>query len=224
MLPGFLSVYLGYLCRQAGGSPFDADDVLRKVLEYIHDLMYVDKALNPASLQKNYDQQNADYTGDKVAYMRQWPFFHDVARAKEDWFSEEKAAISMPPVDAGGKENSTYAAGWGYGILKGAPNTEGAKDLFKFLVSEENAGQMAVIDTWYLINRHSVMETVGDKGMAKYLKMYSDANVIGTRPFHPKFGEASTKIDEAATAFLTDQIDIDQAMQQAEDAMKALES
>ena len=223
MLPGFLSVYLGYLCKQAGGTPFDTDDKLRTVLEFIHDLMYVDKTLNPASLQKTYDQQNADYTGDKVAYMRQWPFFHDVARAKEGWFAEEKAAIAMPPVGPGGKESSTYAAGWGYGILKGAPNPEGAKDLFKFLVSKENAGQMAVMDTWYLINRHSVMAEMGDKGMAKYLKMYSDAGVIGVRPYHPKFGEASTKIDEAATAFLTDQIDIDQAMQQAEDAMKVLQ-
>jgi len=224
MVPGQMAVLLGYLALQAGGNPFDVDDKLRTVLEYIYKLMYEDKTLNPACLQKNYDQQNADYTEDKVAYMRQWPFFYDVARAKESWFSGEKAVICMPPVGPGGKENSTYAAGWGYGILKSATNPEGAKELLKFLVSKENAGQMALIDTWYLINRYSVMETVGDQGMAKYLKMYSDAGVIGTRPFHEKFTEASTKLDEAAAAYLTQQIGIDQAMQQAEDSIKAISS
>ncbi len=224
MLTGYLAVFLGYLTKQAGGNPFDADDKLKTTLEYIYKLMYEDKTLNPACLQKNYDQQNADYTEDKVAYHRQWPFFYDVARAKKDWFNEDKAVICLPPVGPGGKQNSTYAAGWGYGILKSAPNAEGAKALLKFLVDKKNAGEMAKINTWYLINRKSVMEAVGEQGMAKYLKMYSDAGVIGTRPFHPKFVEASTKIDESATAYLTKQISIDQAMQQVQDAMKTLGS
>lgn len=224
LLIGYMSVYLGYMTKQAGGNPFDVDDKLRSTLQYIYNLMYEDKTLNPACLQKGYDQQNADYTSDKVAYHRQWPFFYDVARAKADWFKEEKAVICLPPVGPGGKTNSTYAAGWGYGILNSAPNAEGAQALLKFLVDKKNAGQMALMDTWYLINRKSVMETVGDKGMAKYLKMYSDAGVIGVRPFHPKFTEASTKIDEAATAYLTKQISLDQVMQQAQDAMKALGS
>lgn len=217
-----MSVYLGYTTKQAGGNPFDAGEKLQAALEYINKLMYEDNTMNPACLQKGYDQQNADYTADKVAYHRQWPFFYDVARAKTDWFSEDKAAICLPPVGPGGKENSTYAAGWGYGILNSAPNSEGSKALLKFLVDKKNAGEMAKINTWYLSNRKSVLETVGDKGMAKYLKMYTDAGVIGTRPFHEKFVEASSKLDEAAIAYLTKQIDIDQAMKQAQDAMKAV--
>jgi multiple sugar transport system substrate-binding protein len=222
MTTGAMAVYLGYMTLQSGGNPFDADDKFKTTLEYINKLMNDDKALNPACLQKGYDQQNADFTSDKVAYMRQWPFFYDVARAKADWFKDEKAVICLPPTGPGGKANSTYAAGWGYGILKTAPNMEGAKTLLKFLVDKKNAGQMALMNTWYLINRKSVLDTVGDKGMAKYLKMYSDAGVIGTRPFHPKFVEASTKLEEAASAYLTKQINIDQAMKQAQDSMKAL--
>lgn len=217
-----MSVYLGYITSQAGGNYFNVDDKMETALQYIYDLMYEHKAMNPACLQKNYDQQNADYTSDKVAYHRQWPFFYDVARAKEDWFSEDKAAICLPPVGPGGKAMSTYAAGWGYGILKSAPNSEGAKTLLKLLVDKKNAGQMALIDTWYLINRKSVMETVGDKGMAKYLKMYSDAGVLAVRPFHEKYGEATVKLDEAAIAYLTKQISLDEAMKQAQDTMAAL--
>lgn len=220
--PGFLSVFQGYLTRQAGGNVFDVDEKWETALQYLSDLIYKDKAMNPASLQKSYDQQNADYTADKVAFMRQWPFFYDVARAKTDWFAEEKAVVMMPPVGPGGKENSTYAAGWGYGILKSAPNREGAQKLLQFLVDKENAGQMAIIDTWYLSNRHSVLEAVGDKGMAKHLKEYTDAGIIGNRPFHPKFSEASTKLDEIASAYLTQQIDLATCLQQGKDAMAAL--
>lgn len=218
-----LSVYQGYLTRQAGGNYFDVGDEWATALQYLHDLIYVHKTMSPAALQKNYDQQNADYTADKVAYMRQWPFFYDVARAKEDWFAEEKAVVTFPPVGPGGPEGSTYAAGWGYGILKSAPNPAGAEELLKFLVDKENAGPMALIDTWYLSNRHSVLETVGDEGMAKHLKEYTDAGIIGNRPFHPKFSEASSKLDEAASAYLTQQISLEECLQQGQDAMAALE-
>ncbi|MEM7034626.1 MAG: substrate-binding domain-containing protein [Chloroflexota bacterium] len=219
-----LSVYQGYLTRQAGGNYFDVDETWATALQYLHDLIYVHKAMSPAALQKGYDQQNADYTADKVAYMRQWPFFYDVARANEDWFEEDKVAVTMPPVGPGGPSGSTYAAGWGYGIMKSAPNAEGARELLKFLVDIENVGEMALIDTWYLSNRHSVLETVGDEGMAKHLREYTDAGIIGNRPFHPKFSEASTKLDEAASAFLTNQISLDECLSQGQAAMEALEA
>ena len=73
----FLNVYLAWITLQAGGSPFDVGPEYGTALQYIHDLMYKDKVLNPASMQKDYNQQNADYLGDRVAFMRQWPFFYD---------------------------------------------------------------------------------------------------------------------------------------------------
>jgi multiple sugar transport system substrate-binding protein len=217
---GMMNVYLAYLTKQAGGNPFDVDDKFKTALEYFYKMMYQTKAFNPAALQKNYDQVNADYTEDRVAYMRQWPFFYDVARAKKDWFKEEKAVVILPPVGPGGAKNSTYAAGWGFGILKNATNLSQAKQLLQFLVDKKNAGEMAKMNTWFLINRKSVLNTVGDAGMAKYLKMYSEAGVIGTRPFHPKFVEALAVLEDSASAYLSKQINLDQAMKQAQDGMK----
>lgn len=222
LTPGGLAVYQGYITNQAGGNVFAVDDKWKTALQYAHKLIYEDKAMNPASLQKDYTQQNADYTADKVAYHRQWPFFYDVARAKKDWFKEEKAVICLPPVGPGGKASSTYAAGWGFGILKTAQNMDGAQKLLQFLVDKKNAGQMAKMNTWWLSNRKSVLETVGDAGMAKYLKMYSEAGVVGARPYHPKFVEASSKLDAAASAYLTNQIDLDACVKQGQEAMKAL--
>jgi ABC-type glycerol-3-phosphate transport system substrate-binding protein len=217
----FFQVYLGWLTRQAGGDPFEVDDKYQEALEYAHDLMYKHNVLNPASLQKNYDAQNADYLADRVAFMRQWPFFYDVVRNNSEpgWFEEPKAVIDFPPVGRGGEQVSTYAAGWGFGVPNTTKNKEAALELVKFLVATENAGEMAKIDTWYLSARTSVLDAIGDAGMAPFLKQYSDAGVITTRPHHPKFVEAWDAISRPAAAFLTNQIKIDAAMTQAREAI-----
>jgi ABC-type glycerol-3-phosphate transport system substrate-binding protein len=120
------------------------------------------KALNPASLQKDYNVQNADYIADKVAFMRQWPFFGDVSRSKdnEKWFNEDKVAVALPPVGPGGKAGSTYAAGWGWGIIKTSPNLAEAKEALKFLVSNEfaeTAMKLTPPAFWLLSARKSVL-------------------------------------------------------------------
>ena len=216
----FFQVYLAWLTRQAGGQPFGVGPKYQQALEYAHDLIHKHKVINPASLQKDYDAQNADYTADRVAFMRQWPYFHDVVRANKKWFKPEKAVVTFPPVGPGGKKVSTYAAGWGFGIPKTTRNEEAAKELVRFLVATQNAGRMAQIDTWYLSARKSVLKAVGNKGMAKHLREYSNAGVITTRPFHPKFVQAWDAISRPAAAFLTNQITIEEAMKRARDAIK----
>ncbi len=209
---GFLNVYISWITLQAGGNSFDVDEKLGTSLEYIYDLMHKHHVLNPASLQKNYDQQNSDYIGNRVAFMRQWPFFFDVARQNEKWFSEEKVRCTLPPLGPSGKANSTYAAGWGYGIPKTAKNVDAAKELIRFFVEKENARKMVNYSTWFLNARYSVLAEAGDKGTAKYLKMYTDADAIATRPYRHKFMEAVAVIENAASAFFSDQIKFNQAM------------
>ena len=218
----FLNVYVAWITRQAGGDPFAADDKYREGLQYIYDLMHTNKVLNPASLQQEYNQLNQEYIADRIVFMRQWPYFYDVARGATDWYEEGKAEIALPPVGPGGAATSTYAAGWGFGIPKTAPNVEAAQELVKFLVDKENVGEMAKIDTWYLSPRASVLEVAADTGIAPYLKMYSDAGVIGTRPFHEKFVEAVAAVEDAASAYLSDQISLDEAVEQTKSRLAAL--
>lgn len=221
----FLNVYLAWITLQAGGNPFDVDDKYKMSLEYIHDLMYKDKVLNPASLQKDYNQQNGDYIADKVAFMRQWPFFGDVARSDDNkaWFNEDKVAVALPPAGPGGKGGSTYAAAWGFGVIKTSPNLEEAKELLKFLVSKEVAVEAVKIGFWFLNARKSVLAAAPqDNWLVKQLKMYTDAGVIGVRPFHPRFVEALTILEDTASAFLTDQISLDDSLKQAKDQLAKL--
>jgi ABC-type glycerol-3-phosphate transport system substrate-binding protein len=221
----FLNVYLAWITLQAGGNPFDVGPEYQQALEYINDLMYTSKSLNPASLQKSYDQQNADYIADKVAFMRQWPFFGDVARTEDNqaWFADDKVAIGLPPVGPGGPGGSTYAAGWGWGIVKNSPNLEPAKEVFKFLISNEAAVEAVKVGFWFLSARKSVLAAApADSWLVQALNMYTEADVVGVRPHHPQFVEALTILEDTAAAYLTQQISLEESMQQAKDQLAGL--
>jgi multiple sugar transport system substrate-binding protein len=224
----FLNVYLAWITLQAGGNPFDVGEPYKMALEYIYDLMYTSNVLNPASLQKDYNTQNGDYIADKVAFMRQWPFFGDVARSEDNkaWFSEDKVAVALPPVGPGGKGGSTYTAAWGWGIVKTSPNLEAAKETLKFLVSKEFAVEAMKLTPpafWFLSARKSVLAAAPqDNWLVKQMKMYTDAGVIGVRPFHPRFVEALTILEDTAAAYLTKQISLDESMTQAKDQLAKL--
>jgi multiple sugar transport system substrate-binding protein len=221
---GYMNAYLSWITLQAGGNPFDVGDEFKLALEYIDDLMHTDRVLNPASLQKQILQQISDYTADKLAFMRQWPFFYDLSRqgANVSWVSEDKVMVALPPAGPGGKANSTYAASWGFGIVKTSPNLEAAKEAFKFLVSPEAAAVMATASIWYVSARRSVLDVLGEKGIVKWMKMYEEADVIGVRPFHPKFIEATGVLEDAAMAFLADRTTLDNALKQARDGLAKL--
>jgi multiple sugar transport system substrate-binding protein len=217
---GFLNVYLAWITLQAGGNPFDADDKYRTALEYIKSLMD-NKTLNPASLQKSYDQQNADYQADKVAFMRQWPYFYDLAHGDTEWYADGKAEIGLPPAGPVGQP-LTYVAGWGWGIPTTTENPDEAAELLKWLVDSKNAAEMVKYNVWYLSARNSVLAAAGTEGIPKYLKMYSDAGAIGVRPFHPKFVEALSILEEASSAYFTNQISLDDAVKQTKDRLSKL--
>jgi len=161
---------------------------------------------------------------DKIAFMRQWPFFYDTAHSPDNasWFNEDKVAIALPPVGPGGKGNSTYAACWGFGLIKTAPNLEAAKEVFKFLVSPATAAAMARTSVWYVSARKSVLEAMDGQGIAKAMKMYTDADIIAVRPFHPQFFEAIKVLEDTATPFLTDQASLSECLKQAKDRMAQL--
>lgn len=217
----YLGVYLGYMTKQAGGNVYDFDDSLRTALQFIHDMMYQHRVFPVAALNKDYDALNVDYMNDRVAMMRQWPFFFDVSRANAEWFAEEKVAIALPP--AGPASRETYAAAWGWSIPATSRNKEAAKTFIQFMSSVENAPKLAQMSVWYLNTRRSVLDAMGDAGLAKYLRMYSAAGVIGTRPFHPRFLEATAVVEDLASAYLTDQISLDDVIQRGRARMRSLE-
>lgn len=220
-----MNVYLAWITLQAGGNPFDVGEPYKVALQYIYDLMHKYKTFNPASMQKDYNQANADYYGDKVAFMRQWPFIFDGARTDEHkaWFKEEKMTVALPPVGPGGKAGSTYPAAWGFGIVKTSPNMAEAKELMKWLITPETAVKAMKAGFWYLNARKSVIAAADQNHyLVKMIKMYTDAGVIGVRPHHPKFVEALTVLEDGAASFFTDQMKLDECLKQTKDRLAEL--
>jgi trehalose/maltose transport system substrate-binding protein len=221
----FLNVYLAWITLQAGGNPFDVGDPYKQALQYIYDLLHTNNTMNPASLQQGYDPQNADYFADKVAFMRQWPYFGGLARNSDNskWFSEDKVAVALPPVGPGGPGGSTYTAAWGFGIIKTAPNLDAAKELFTWLISNDAAVAAMKQGGWFLNARKSVLAAADPNDwLVKQIQMYTDAGVIGVRPFHPKFVEALTILTDMASAYLSDQASLDDTVQQTKDQLATL--
>jgi hypothetical protein len=76
---------------------------------------------------------------------------------------------------------------------------------------------------WFLSARKSVLAAAPqDSWLVQQLKMYTDAGVIGVRPFHPSFVEALTILEDTAAAYLTNQISLDDSLKQAKDRLAQL--
>ena len=70
----------------------------------------------------------------------------------------------------------------------------------------------------YLLDNDPAKTMLGDdqwRWLVQQLKMYTDAGVIGVRPFHPSFVEALTILEDTAAAYLTNQVSLDESLEQA---------
>ncbi|MGP3778621.1 ABC transporter substrate-binding protein [Halanaerobium sp. ST460_2HS_T2] len=220
---GYLGVYVSYLTQQAGGNPFDFGPELREALKFIHDMIYEYEIFPSSALNKDFDQVNNDFVNDRVAMMRMWPYFFDYQEAQEDWYSDDKVGVALPP--KGPESRSTFVASWGWAIPNTSDKIDAAKTFIEFMTSVENAPKLAEMNTWFLSPRHSIMEEINveESRLASNLKKYSDAGVIASRPFHPNFRQASSIVEELSSAYLTNQISLDEVIERGQQQMQALE-
>ena len=149
--PGLLYVYLAYLATQAGGDIFAFDEPTATAFQFLYDMIHTHQIFPETALNQDYNAQNELYMADRVAFMRQWPFFQGVAEGNTDWFAPEKVKIELPP--AGPAGSKSWVGGWGWTIPVAAPNKEGAKELIKFITSPENAPILARGQSWFVMPR-----------------------------------------------------------------------
>ncbi len=222
--PALLYVYIAYLAAQSGGSVFDFDEQTGVALQFLYDMIYTHEIFPDTALNQDYTAQNNLYMEDKVLFMRQWPFFTDVAKGNTEWYAPEKIVISLPPAGPAGAKS--WIGGWGWSVPTSAPNVDGAKELIKYLTSVEVAPQLAAEQGFLLTPRTSILEALKDSGnpLLPAIQMYSDANVFAPRPFHPRLAEAQTIVDDMASLFLTKQASLAEALQQGKDLIAALDT
>lgn len=217
--PGLTFVYLAYLTAQAGGNLYEFDEGTRTAFEFAKRL--VDSGAFPQdAVTWNYDQSNAAYMGDRVATMRQWPFFADVSRGNTEWFAEEKVTIAAPPAGPAGAK--TWAGGWGMAIPKAAAHPAEAAAFVEFMNRPDVAVQLAKAHSFFITARTSVLTEMAGDGLVAHLKEYADNGYLAPRPFHPQAAQAETIVDEVGQAYLTGQMDLDTAMERGRAEIEAL--
>jgi ABC-type glycerol-3-phosphate transport system substrate-binding protein len=160
--------------------------------------------------------------GDRIGFMRQWPFFQGVAEGNADWFAPEKVAIELPP--AGPAGSKSWIGGWGFSVPTFAPNPDGAQELIRYLTSVEVAPQLAEQQGFLLTPRTSILAALGeDDPLINAIARYSEAEVFSARPFHPRVAEAQTIVDDVASLFLTNQASLSEALALGQQLIAALD-
>ena len=211
--PALLYVYMAYLTAQAGGQIFEFDEGTAEAFQFLYDMIHTHEIFPETALNQDYTAQNELYMADKVAFMRQWPFFQDVAEGNEDWFAPEKMVISLPP--AGPAGSKSWIGGWGWSVPTAAPNKEGAFELIRFLTSLEIAPELAKQQGFLLTPRFSILEALDqDEPLVQAMSLYAENDVFAARPFHSRVAEAQTVVDDMASLFLTNQASLAEVMAQ----------
>jgi multiple sugar transport system substrate-binding protein len=220
--PALMYVYVAYLTAQAGGDVFAFDEATGEALQFLYDMIYTHRIFPETALNQDYTAQNELYMQDKIAFMRQWPFFQDVAEGNTDWYADEKVAIELPP--AGPAGSKSWIGGWGYSIPTSAPNPEGAAELLRYLTSVDVAPVLAEQQGFLLTPRNSILEALGtDDPLIAAINRYSEAGVFSARPFHPRVAEAQTIVDDMASLFLTNQASLSEVLAQGQELIAALD-
>jgi multiple sugar transport system substrate-binding protein len=220
--PALLYVYVAYLTAQSGGNVFEFDEATGDALQFLYDMIHTHKVFPETALNNDYTAQNELYMADKVAFMRQWPFFQGVAEGNSDWFAPEKLVITVPP--AGPAGSKSWIGGWGYSIPTYAPNSEGAEELIRFLTSKEIAPVLAEQQGFLLTPRTSILEVLDqDNPLVQAMSLYATEDVFAARPFHPRVAEAQTVVDDMASLFLSNQSSLSDALAQGKELIAALD-
>jgi ABC-type glycerol-3-phosphate transport system substrate-binding protein len=221
--PALLYVYVAYLAAQSGGKVFEFDEATGEALQFLYDMIHTHKIFPETALNQDYTAQNELYMGDKVYFMRQWPFFQGVAEGNAEWYAPEKMVISLPP--AGPAGSKSWIGGWGFSIPTYAPNPDGAKALIQYLTSPEVAPVLAEQQGFLLTPRYSILEALKDSGdeLIAAMGLYAENNVFAPRAFHPRVAEAQTVVDDMASLFLTKQATLSEVLEQGKELIAALD-
>lgn len=221
--PALLYVFMAYLTAQAGGEIFAFDERTADAFQFLYDMIHTDQIFPEDALNQDYTAQNELYMDDRVAFMRQWPFFQAVAEGNTEWYAPEKIKIELPPAGPAGAKS--WAGGWGWSLPTSAPNPDGAKELIKFLNSNEVAWKLAEQQGFFLTARTSVLDQVDPEvqPIVPALALYSENNVPAARPFHPRIAEAQNVVDDMASLYLTKQASLTDVMQQGQQLIAELE-
>lgn len=206
---GFGYVYLAAATIQAGGDPFACDDGYRTAVEWTKKLL--DAGYFPeTAINMTYDQLNQEYLNNKLLTIRQWPYFYSVAHDNKDFYADGKADVVLPP--KGPAAAKVWTGGHGWAVPASAPHLAAAKQFVEFVTRPEVQIALAKANSFFVVPRKSLTAAMADDEFVGILNKYLEADAFAPRPFHPQVVAAQGVVEDAAHAYWTGQMSLDDAV------------
>lgn len=216
---------------QAGGSIIDAQNNVtvnskenKEAFEYLLRMMYEDESVMPGSLgYDNADVHNLFMQG-KVAMVKNWPYMYALCKDPEQSLVSDKFALAVQPA---GKNQSTAAWTWGFGISTGSKSPDAAWEFIKWATSSEKLAKLGIANS-NPVPRNSSLEIVkADTSLSEFditsIEVMSDAlNYASNATENPNFPSIQTELSYTLSDIISRQTTVEDGLKAAEDRMNEM--
>lgn len=216
---------------QAGGSIIDAQNHVtvnspenKEAFEYLLRMMYEDESVMPGSLgYDNADVHNLFMQG-KVAMVKNWPYMYAMCKDPGQSTVSDKFAVAVQPA---GKNQSTAAWTWGFGISSGSKNQEAAWEFVKWSTSSEKLAKLGIANS-NPVPRNSSLEIVrADTSLSEFdiasIEVMSEAlNYASNATENPKFPSIQTELSYTLSDIMSKQTTVEEGLKDAEQRIKEI--
>jgi multiple sugar transport system substrate-binding protein len=218
---GVLGNDIQHWTNQAGGAINDLDNPGSKEALVFYKELFSKQQIAPASVpQEDYTSVFQGWLGDKYAMWWCWDGFFGAMRTNKDFWKNQVSAF-LPP--KGPKNNQTVTGCWGWAISNYSGKKELAEEWVGFTAKPEVMKQQilrgrvpARMSLW------SDPEVQDKAPSAPFLEELakSGPDSVKARPVTPSIQEIYDAAEQNIHAYLTDQVDIDTAI---DNAMKKIQ-
>lgn len=214
---------------QAGGSIIDKDNNVTvnskeniEAFNFMLKMMYEDESVMPGSLgYDNADVHNLFMQG-KVAMVKNWPYMYAMAKDPSQSKVSENFAVAIQPA---GKEQSTAAWTWGFGISSSSKNKDAAWKFIQWATSSEMLANLGIANS-NPVPRTSSLEIVNkDDSLTDFdkesIQIMSDAlNYAHNATENPNFPTVQNELSYTLSNIMSKQVSVEDGLKEAEQTIK----
>lgn len=214
---------------QAGGSIIDSENNVtvnseenKNAFEFMLKMMYEDESVMPGSIgYDNADVHNLFMQG-KVAMVKNWPYMYAMAKDPEQSKVSEDFAVAIQPA---GKEQSSAAWTWGFGISSSSKNKDAAWEFIKWATSSEKLAELGITNA-NPVPRSSSLEIVKNSDTLTDFDKESIQVMSGALEYahnateNPNFPTIQNELSYTLSNIMSKQVSVEDGLKDAEKIIK----
>jgi ABC-type glycerol-3-phosphate transport system substrate-binding protein len=212
---GILGNEIQHWCNQAGGSIRDLDnDGAKEALKFYKDMIVTHKIAQPSAPQDGYSETFQGFLDNRYAMWWCWDGFFGAMKGNKDFWKDQVSAF-LPP--KGPKNAETSIGSWGWAISAFSEQKELAAQWVAFvnrpdiMKLQHMRGSMPA-----RMSLLSDPDVVRDVPSTPFILDLAKAGLLRARPVTPSIQEIYDAAEKPVHAYLTDQLDLDAAVAQAQ--------